>query len=60
MKNITFEKNENNKTGTTCSETGMYVCQLHSYIEKNCQKGSLFPKCDQKGIPHNTTWYKIV
>lgn len=55
-----FEINEENKTGRTCLETGLYFCKTHPYIEKFIQRGEAFPKCDQKNIPHNATWYKLI
>lgn len=60
MKNATFEKNEDNVTGAICPETATYVCELHTYIQKYIVKGNQFPKCDQKGLPHNTKWYKLI
>jgi hypothetical protein len=60
MKNVTFERNEESSTGETCQESGTYLCDMHPYIEKYLNKGDSFPKCDQKGIPHNTTWNKII
>lgn len=58
--NATFEKNEENKSGETCTESGRYFCDMHPYIEIYLNKGERFPKCDQKGIPHNTIWNLIV
>ena len=59
-KEATLEMNDDNKTGTTCLESGTYCCKKHSYIEKYVEKGDNFPKCDQKEIPHNTVWWKII
>ncbi|WP_417353107.1 hypothetical protein [Flavobacterium alkalisoli] len=60
MKNLPFEINEENTTGEICTESGTYLCTMHPYIEKYVSKGERFPSCDQKGIPHNTTWGKII
>jgi hypothetical protein len=60
MKNVTFERNDENTTGETCEESGTYLCNMHPYIEKYVNKGDRFPKCDQKGLPHNTTWGRII
>ena len=59
-KNATLEMNENNKTGTVCSDSSLYCCKMHPYIEKYVESGDNFPQCDQKNIPHNTVWYKII
>ena len=56
---VTFEMNENNKTGTECSETGTYCCHLHSYLESHINQGEIFPKCG-KGTGHNTIWWKKI
>lgn len=55
-----FEWDENWKTGTECPETGWYICDMHPYVEKWVVEGKVFPKCDQKGLPHSTTWNKLV
>lgn len=60
MENVTFETNEENKTGTICTESGTYLCTMHPYIERYIYKDDQFPACDQKGIPHNTIWGKII
>lgn len=38
----------------------LIFCEKHPYIEKYLTKGEKFPKCDQKNIPHNTSWNKII
>ena len=55
-----LETNDSWKTGTECPKSANYCCKLHPYIEKYVQKGDSFPKCDQKNLPHNTTWHKLV
>jgi len=54
-----LEINDNWKTGAICPETGQYICEMHPYIEKWVVKDDVFPKCDQKNLPHNTTWSKL-
>lgn len=58
--NAKLEMDDNNETGTNCSESGTYCCKMHPYIEKYVAEGDSFPKCDQKGLPHNTVWWKII
>lgn len=53
-------ENKNGKTGTKCLETASYCCEKHPYIEKFVQKEDYFPQCDQRNIPHDTVWSKIV
>lgn len=60
MKNVSFETNDENTAGEICTESGTYLCTTYPYIEKYVSKGEQFPSCDQKGIPHNTTWGKII
>lgn len=55
-----LEINDDWKTGTICAETATYCCAMHVYIEKTVYEGNPFPQCDQKGLPHNTAWHKIV
>lgn len=54
-----FERLENCETGDICSKSGRYFCDMHPYIEKYVSKGERFPQCDQKGIPHKTSWNKL-
>jgi len=58
-KGTPIEENKDWKTGSECIETGTYVCSMHIYVEKIVHEGETFPKCDQKGIPHSTTWSKL-
>lgn len=58
-KGTPMEINKDWKTGTECTETGKYVCEMHTYVEKTIVKGHAFPKCDQKGMLHSTTWNKL-
>ena len=58
ISNTKFERDENNKTGTQCLESGTYMCEKHIYLEVDLNEGDIFPKCQQKGFPHNTVWCK--
>jgi hypothetical protein len=55
-----LETNENWKTGTECPETSYYCCEIHPGTEAWVLEGDDFPKCDQKGMPHRTTWHKLI
>lgn len=55
-----LEMNDNWRTGTDCPESATYCCEMHPYIDKYVQVGDVFPQCDQKNLPHNTTWHKLV
>ncbi len=58
--NTKLEIDKNWKTGTECPDSASYCCNMHPYVEKFVHKGESFPKCDQKGLPHNTVWNKII
>ncbi|MCH4824612.1 hypothetical protein ML462_15670 [Gramella lutea] len=58
--NVEYEINEDWKTGSLCTETANYLCKMHPYVEEFVREGERFPKCDQKGLPHNTQWHKIL
>ncbi|RZJ48676.1 MAG: hypothetical protein EOO44_20310 [Flavobacterium sp.] len=57
--NAKFERDEENESGNICQESGDYFCDMHPYVERFVVKGDRFPKCDQKGMPHDTTWCRI-
>ncbi|NQU32102.1 MAG: hypothetical protein HQ521_02610 [Bacteroidetes bacterium] len=44
-----------NRTGTTCSQSGTYMCKLHPAIDEVVIKGNHFPRCRQ-GAGHDTNW----
>ena len=58
--NAKLEMDDNWKTGSECPDTASYCCNMHPYVEKFVHQGENFPKCDQKGLPHNTVWNKII
>lgn len=60
LKSDEYEASDEYKTGNICSESGHYFCDMHPSIEIYLNKGDTFPKCNQKNIPHNTKWDKIV
>ncbi|SFF70546.1 hypothetical protein SAMN04488033_105123 [Salegentibacter agarivorans] len=55
-----LEMNDNWTTGSECQESANYCCDMHTYVEEFVRKGESFPKCTQKGIPHDTQWNKII
>lgn len=55
-----FERLENCETGDVCNESGRYFCDMHTDVDINISKGEIFPKCNQKNIPHKTTWNKLM
>ena len=55
-----LEMNGDWSTGTSCPETATYCCEMHPYVEAYVTKGEQFPQCDQKNLPHNAVWHKLV
>lgn len=55
-----LEFNDNWETGSECPDSSNYCCKMHPEVEKFVRKGDRFPKCDQKNLPHNTTWHKVL
>lgn len=55
-----LEMDDNWKTGSECPDSATYCCNMHPYVEEFVNQGDNFPKCDQKGLPHNTIWNKII
>lgn len=55
-----FEQLENCETGDVCNQTGRYFCDMHTDVEIYVSEGERFPKCNQKNMPHNTSWNWII
>lgn len=58
--NTKLETNDSWRTGSECPDSASYCCKMHSSFEKYIHEGENFPKCDQKGMPHNTIWHKLI
>lgn len=55
-----FEKLDNCKSGDICNLSGKYFCDMHTDIDIYITEGEVFPKCNQKNIPHKTSWNRII